>query len=174
MPSRFGVLSFVTGLFQIICGLALLLGLFAIFGNNNVAFDPNNPFTQVSAEFRIIGGLVLTLYGLTGLVFSGGVSVLISIDESTHFLATELPGAMMKLQKAISAMQPADLTAPVLHTNSPPLEAPVSPPRTSEAPSVEESQTDELQSDITCANCGATNDPRSRFCEICGSGLSST
>jgi len=160
MGNRFVVLSILTGLFQLICIIALFLGLLAIFHGGTSAGSPNDPFTQLPPEMRTIGGSVLALYGLTGLVFSGGISVLISIDESTHALRQRLPAAITALERAIAKVQPAGA---------------VEQPIPATAPVVSEFQNAPVEhsepSTSQCSNCGAQNDPDGRFCENCGTPL---
>jgi hypothetical protein len=164
MGNRFIVLSFLTGLFQIICGIALVIGLFAIFGDQNASGGPNDPFAQVPAVFRVAAGAALALYGLTGLVFSGGINVLISIDENTHSLAKYLPAAMVTFQKAIVAVGPIGSPASSQVAVETPSKQPAPPP----------THTKDQTPDVECANCGATNDPDGRFCEICGNALTTS
>jgi hypothetical protein len=161
MGNRFVVLSLLTGLFQIVCGIALIVGLVAIFGDQNTVGSPNDPLAQIPAGMRMIGGAVLALYGLTGLVFSGGINVLISTEENTYSLREQLPATIAALQKALTAIQPTGLSAPSQAAAEKPLEPPPSVPihaGVQVAP-------------LECPSCGFSNDGNSRFCEGCGSPL---
>jgi hypothetical protein len=166
METRFVVLSLLTSIFQIICAITLVIGVVLIINginadqgvavaNNPFGPAPANPFSQVSGGMEIGGGAVLALYGLTGLVFSGGINVLISIDQNTHSLSESLPAAFAALQKAIAA-NPRLVTTP-----TPSLQA--VPPVTSAATHPEQKQ---------CATCNSLNDANGRFCEYCGEPLS--
>jgi hypothetical protein len=161
MGNRFVVLSILTGLFQLICVIALLLGLLAIFNGGTSAGNPNDPFSQLPAGMRAIGGSVLALYGLTGLVFSGGISVLISIDESTHALQQQLPAVIAALERTIAKVQPAGSVEQPIPTTAPV----VSEYRTAPVEHLDEPTTSQ------CPNCGTQNDPDGRFCENCGTSL---
>lgn len=163
MGNRFVVLSVLTSVFQVICALALIIGILLALGGFNAAHEPvpavNNPFLQPQApQFAQIGagiviwaGAILALYGLAGLVFSGGVHVLISIDQNTHSLAQNIPAAMNALQRSIAASSTAVAV--------PPQAAAVVAPKIAQ------------QEEKRCAACGSTNAANGRFCENCGEPL---
>jgi hypothetical protein len=158
MGNRFVVLSFLTGLFQLVCLIAIIIGMTALFSDQS-NMGRSNPFAELAPGMRIIGGAMLVLYGLTGLVFSGGVNVLISIDENTYVLREKLPAAIAALQR--TSVGPAPVSVPpTVETH------PASPVV------VEHAVANPVPVDLVCSNCGISNDPNGRFCEHCGQPLS--
>lgn len=139
MNTRFIVLTILTSLFQVICLFALIGGLALAFGNQTSSSASNDLLAQVPVRIRSVAGLMLAFYALAGLVFSGGIHVLISTNEKAHAASEALAAMLARLKEAPVAAQ-AGYAAP-RH------DAPVSP---------------------TCPRCGASNDAHSRFCEVCG------
>lgn len=150
MSNRFIILTLLTGLFQIICAIALVLGLITMFHNSNG--DPNDPFSQIPALMRVAGGAIYAFFGLNGLVFSGGINVLISIDENTHSLNQKLPSALLDLQKTLALLSQTV--------------------RTKDERTIGTAASNASSGTKTnCENCGSANDLGNRFCEACGSNL---
>lgn len=161
MESRFVVLSILTSLFQVICAITLLAGIVILTNANDPAVSqiannpftsvPSNPFAQIPVGVKLAGGALMAFYGLTGLVFSGGVHVLASLDKSTHSISEAVPTIVLSLQKLAANQQ---------NVPSPAGQRQIVTPAIAERPSVK-----------TCHACNSSNDPNGKFCEYCGTAL---
>jgi hypothetical protein len=169
MEARFSALSILTSIFQIICGITLAVGIVMILNgingsdqsatmsSNPFAPAPADPFSQISTIMKVGGGAVLAFYGLTGLVFSGGISVLISIDQNTHSLSQDIPVVLAALQRSIATTQQT-MPATVLSGDE----------QARKIATIATTQTEPRK----CAACNSPNDANGRFCENCGEPLS--
>jgi hypothetical protein len=161
MGNKFVVLSILTGLFQLICVIAIVIGIAAL-SDRQTGLSPSNSFALLDPGVRFIGGAVLVLYGLTGLVFSGGINVLISINENTNAMGEKLASAIAALQRANAA--PSPVSAP--HPGQTQPAVPVVVEHQASKPVLATTV------DPVCSNCGVSNDPDGKFCEYCGNPLS--
>lgn len=139
MNTRFIILTILTSLFQVICVIALVAGLIIAFSDQAPANTSSDLLAQVPEKIKTATGLGLMFYALTGLVFSGGIHVLISINDKAHEANEALTAMLARLKEA-------PVAARTEHTAS----------------------RDTVPAAHACPHCGAANDAHSRFCEVCG------
>jgi hypothetical protein len=91
---RFSGLLAFTSVFQVVCGIAAFAGLLVILGHFGTDWTRSTPFganadavASMDLIARMASGGMLILFGLMGIVFSGGINVLVAIHQNT------LPGA---------------------------------------------------------------------------------
>jgi len=176
MQNRFVVLSLCTGVFQLICVITLAAGIFLIASglspqhgpvlvNNPFGAPPPNPFEQIPATTKVVAGALLSLYGLAGLVFSGGVSVLISMDGT-------LASVEQKLRSLGSIrLEPERITEASKTWPSEDVHASEKPLSSESEHSPTKSAVASVSSRI-CPACNAASEGDSHFCENCGTSLS--
>jgi hypothetical protein len=151
--SRFIVLSLLAGIFQLVCGIALAAGLYAIFGEHLQADDP---FTQMAKFARITLGATLAFYGLSGIVFSGAINILVAIEQNSRTLIQQLSKSIAELARF--ATEPSK--AP---------QQDVSPPSPASAPA--NGRPLPKEDAANCPICGEKTNPGAHFCDHCGSRL---
>ena len=146
MQSRFGPYKVATAIFQVICAIAVVIGISVMLERNNDNFAAGVP-----QELRVAGGFMLFFFGLGLFIVASGVQVLIGIDESTRQLGEKL-GALTG-----SGMRPqvAAARAPLTPRVEPFATAPAAAAATS-----------------SCPRCNAVPVTNSVFCIECGARLS--
>jgi hypothetical protein len=81
---RFRALSALASIVGLISTLAVLAGLAIAF--MALPGTPQIPFLQAARETQELTGIALALFGLSGLMFSGAIRVLVAIERNTRTL----------------------------------------------------------------------------------------
>ena len=112
------IVSIFTTLLGVIFSILLILGIGVMLDANSMAqANPNNPLAQIPTIFRLASGGGLAFFSLAGLVFCGGVHVLIAIFEKLPEFEER------RAQRTVAPMPPLVpniVSAPAVHARSTP------------------------------------------------------
>lgn len=110
MSSPYKPYKLTTGLFQVICGLAIAVALVAMFQRSSDSY-----LGPVSDEVRTAGAFALFFSALGLFVVASGIQILIGIEENTRTLAATLARATAtgSLSNRAPAAAPALVFEPV-------------------------------------------------------------